>query len=86
MAGWQQIGTNAAWEEQPVGKAWKAEHRTDYDGIAWYRTAFTVLPGDGARQVRLLFGAVDEACTVWVDGSACGSRPRRRSPARWWYF
>ena len=44
-SGWQQIETNAAWEEQSVGKAWKAEHHTDYDGMAWYRTTFTVPPG-----------------------------------------
>ncbi len=74
-SGWQQIETNAAWEEQSVGKAWKAEHHTDYDGLAWYRTTFTVPPGDGARQVRLLFGAVDEACTVWVNGQKVLQRP-----------
>ncbi len=73
---WQEIGTNAAWEEQPVGKAWKAEHGgVDYDGIGWYRTTFAVPPGEGARQVRLLFGAVDEACTVWVNGQTVLERP-----------
>lgn len=72
---WQPIGTNAAWEEQPVGKAWKAEHGSDYDGVAWYRTAFTVPAGNSSRQVRLLFGAVDEACTVWMNGQQVLERP-----------
>ncbi len=74
-AGWLDTGTNSAWETQPPGVQWKAEHRADYDGIAWYRTTFTVPAGEAAAQVRLVFGAVDEAAKVWVNGTLVCERP-----------
>jgi beta-galactosidase/beta-glucuronidase len=43
------------------------------DEWLWYRRSFTApdLPGGG--RVLLHFGAVDQSCTVWVDGSEVGS-------------
>lgn len=65
---WPDIGTDTPWEDQPVGKQWQQEHGTPYPGSAWYRTAFQLKPDAAKPQVRLVFGAVDEACTVWVNG------------------
>lgn len=66
--GWHEIDSGDAWEELPVGKRRKTEHGTGYDGLAWYRTQFTVVSGEGDREVRLLFSAVNGGCTVWVNG------------------
>ena len=71
---WFDIATDRAWEDQDVGRRWKREHGEDYDGLAWYRTIFTTPPGSGKRR-RLLFGAVDEACIVWINGKLLLRRP-----------
>jgi hypothetical protein len=71
--GWAETEVSAPWEELAVGRQWRDEHAADYDGLAWYRTSFAV-PEDAGR-VRLIFGAVDEACTVWVNGRRLLDRP-----------
>ena len=72
---WLSISTDGPWEVQPVGKQWREEHRVDYDGFAWYRTTFEVKREAGKPQVRLVFGAVDEACVIWVNGRQLLERP-----------
>jgi hypothetical protein len=84
-SGWLDIATSGSWEMQAVGRRWKEEHGRDYDGLAWYRTAFTVArPGTAAR-VRLVFGAVDEACRVWLNGTPILARPypHQGNPDSW---
>ena len=58
---------DSPWEKQPVGQKWREAHGEDYDGIAWYRTRFTVPPDTRGKRIALVFGAVDEAATVWVN-------------------
>ncbi len=70
---WQETEVSGPWEELPVGEQWREEHGGDFNGLAWYRTVFTV-PEDADR-VRLIFGAVDEACTVWLNGENVLERP-----------
>ncbi len=72
---WLDITTNGPWEEQPVGKAWQAEHGSPYDGHAWYRKDFSVTPEQAAKNVKLVFGAVDEACKVFLNGKQILDRP-----------
>ncbi len=72
---WLSISTDGPWETQPVGKQWRETHRQDYDGIAWYRTAFEVERDAARPRVRLVFGAVDEACTIWLNGLKVLERP-----------
>ena len=64
---WAEIGVTSHWGEQPVGRAWKEKHGSDYQGIAWYRTRFKVEePGPDGRGL-LLFGAVDAAAQIWLN-------------------
>ncbi len=72
---WLNISTDDPWEVQPVGKQWRQEHGEDYNGFAWYRTTFEVKRDAGRPQVRLVFGAVDEACVIWVNGKKLLERP-----------
>jgi len=72
---WLDIGIDGTWEEQPVGKQWELEHGSGYNGFAWYRNRFTVPSSATLRKVVLAFGAVDEACKVWVNGQFVLDRP-----------
>ena len=73
---WFDIGTDGPWEQQSVGKQWKQQHGTDYDGFGWYRNrAVVVPPSDTPRKIILAFGAVDEACRIWVNGRSVLDRP-----------
>jgi hypothetical protein len=72
---WLNISTDEPWEAQPAGRQWRREHGEDYNGFAWYRTTFEVNREAGKPQVRLVFGAVDEACTIWVNGRKLLQRP-----------
>ena len=58
------------------GRQWKQDHENeDYNGPAWYRTRFEVAQDKVKSRVQLVFGAVDEACTVWVNGQELLERP-----------
>jgi hypothetical protein len=72
---WFSIGTESCWEKQPVGKQWEQQHGKQYDGFGWYRNQFTVSSSDSCKKIRLGFGAVDEACKVWVNGQLVLDRP-----------
>lgn len=74
-ASWLNISTDGPWEEQPVGTQWRDEHQADYDGLAWYRTTFETGAEGDRTLTRLIFGAVDEACVVWVNGVKVLDRP-----------
>ena len=74
------MATNRNWEN-PYGqyKIISPEIREltkNYDGIAWYATSVTI-PSDwfGKRDIFLYFGAVDESCTVYVNGEKAHYRP-----------
>ena len=72
---WYSISTGAAWEEQEVGKQYRTANKRDFDGFAWYRTTFTVPKPEKPSQVRLIFGAVDESCIIWLNGKEIHRRP-----------
>ncbi|MHC1785822.1 MAG: glycoside hydrolase family 2 protein [Christensenellales bacterium] len=53
---------------------------SDYHPILWYQRAFEV-PADMAKgRVLLRFGAVDESCTVYVNGHCCGGHKGGYTP------
>ncbi len=73
---WRNIRTEGPWEDQAVGRAWAAAHGgRGYDGVAWYRTRFRISPEEKGKRISLLFGAVDEACTIWLNGKRILDRP-----------
>ena len=89
--GWQKAGknyakwpyvmaTNRNWEKPYAHyKAISKEIREltkDYDGIAWYATEIKV-PADwfGKRSIYLYFGAVDDSCTIYINGEKAHHRP-----------
>jgi hypothetical protein len=62
---WDKIRTDAAWEGQ-IGRP--------YDGIAWYRVEFNVSHADAGRELAILFGAVDEAARIFLNGQPIAER------------
>lgn len=74
-SGWAAVNTVQTWEAQEPGLQWKARHGQDYDGLAWYRTSFQLDAAAKEGPVRLVFGAVDEACKVWLNGQLLLERP-----------
>lgn len=71
-ADWQPVRVDAAWENQAVGQKWKAAHGKDYDGLAWYRVRFNLPENLKGQRLALLFGAVDESATVYLNGQKIG--------------
>ena len=72
---WLKINVDQCWEKQPVGLEWQKQHNSQYDGEAWYRLVFNVPKSDNSKKVVLIFGAVDEACQIWVNGKKTLDRP-----------
>ena len=72
---WPRTQVYRWWERNDVGKRWKKEHGEDYDGVAWYRVRFTPPELPAGKRIKLLFGAVDESCKVWVNGKLVGEHP-----------
>jgi hypothetical protein len=71
---WPEIDISSPWEQQPPGKQWEQEHGQGYNGLAWYRTRFSLKPARPGERVSLLFGAVDEACVIWINGQSALTR------------
>ncbi len=61
----------AGWSPIQVGKFWE-EQGWDYDGVAWYRTHFTVNPLPD-QKILLAFGAADESAAVYLNGKKIGT-------------
>ena len=73
---WHDIGTTAGLgERRRPGSGGRPSTEQDYNGIAWYRTQLHRARRRSRGQVRLVFGAVDEACKVWLNGELILERP-----------
>jgi hypothetical protein len=72
---WYDIGVDSAYGKQPIGRQWAKDHGSDYLGVVWYRTTFSLKSNNAGKQIRLIFGAVDEACKIWVNGKLLLYRP-----------
>ncbi|MBM3499655.1 MAG: DUF4838 domain-containing protein, partial [Armatimonadetes bacterium] len=70
--GWQQPGrVDAAWKSISIHQAWEDQGYPGYDGYGWYALEAKLPAGSGGR-MWLLFEAVDERATVWLDGEEVG--------------
>jgi len=73
---WLAVGVDDSWQKQAVGKQWAKEHGdAGHDGFVWYRNQFEIPASESAQQYTLGFGAVDEACVIWVNGRKILTRP-----------
>ena len=67
---------DAAWSTIAVPGLWEEAGYPGMDGVAWYRTSFTLTAEEAQRGVRLAVGAVDDEDITWVNGIEVG-RTRR---------
>jgi len=72
-SGWQAAGTDAAsWDDMAVPGLWEASGWNGMDGVAWYRTTFTLTADEAARGATLGVGRIDDSDTTWVNGVEVG--------------
>jgi sialate O-acetylesterase len=70
---WASIRTPALWESAGYD---------GMDGIAWYRTAFTLTEEEARQPVRLSLGPIDDSDITWVNGVEIGRTTQRYADAR----
>ena len=73
---------DASWMTIRVPTHWEDGGWEGMDGIAWYRTAFTLTAPEARAGVRLGLGTIDDSDIAWVNGREVGrtvlawNRPR----------
>ncbi|MBO4303598.1 MAG: DUF4838 domain-containing protein [Lentisphaeria bacterium] len=81
------MATNSNWENphkhyKNISSAIR-EKTARYDGIAWYAVTLPKIPEEWkGRRIFLYFGAVDESCTVFINGKKAGERIYKK-PTDW---
>ena len=71
---------DASWATIAVPSLWEQAGYPDMDGIAWYRTSFTLTAEEAARGVTLGLGAIDDADISWVNGVEIGRTNNYSAP------
>ncbi|MBK7215173.1 MAG: hypothetical protein IPH88_18170 [Bacteroidales bacterium] len=60
------------WKKIHVLSLWESQGYTDYDGIAWYRTAVSVPDSLLDMDLNLLLGKIDDADETYLNGTLIG--------------
>ena len=63
---------DAAWPRLAVPGAWERSGYPGMDGVAWYRTEFTLTEREARRGARLSVGVIDDEDVTWVNGVEVG--------------
>ncbi|HYD53068.1 MAG TPA: sialate O-acetylesterase [Gemmatimonadaceae bacterium] len=63
---------DASWLTIRVPGLWETQGYEGMDGVAWYRTAFTLTAAEAAQGARLVLGAIDDDDVTWVNGVEVG--------------
>jgi hypothetical protein len=56
------------WARLLTGEAWERQGYPELDGVAWYRRRFVVPASWAGEPLHLVWSAVDDGFTLWVDG------------------
>ena len=60
-------GKTEGWAPLSTHDFWDLATGPRYEGDGWYAIDLTI-PGAGGKRVKLVFGAVDENYTLWING------------------
>jgi len=60
------------WRSIVAPKLWEQQGYDGMDGVAWYRTSFTLTEQEAARGARLSLGTIDDNDISWVNGVEVG--------------
>ena len=67
---WDTLRAGEWWEKQGYGGGPKKDdHKTGYNGIAWYRKLVTIPETMKGKTITLRFGAIDESGWIYVNGT-----------------
>jgi len=76
------VGTRAVWADPSLDDAswvtirtpalWETAGYDGMDGVAWYRTAFTLTDDEARQGARLSLGPIDDSDITWVNGAEVG--------------
>ncbi len=70
---WAEPGFDTSdWIGIPVPDLWEASGWVGMDGVAWYRTTFTLSEDEAAAGVLLGVGRIDDSDITWVNGRRVG--------------
>lgn len=61
----------SGWTKVSVPDHWERYDLASYDGVGWFSTTFEY--AGGSRPMALVFGGVDDAADVWINGVSVGS-------------
>lgn len=82
-AGWQAPKLKlSAWTPIRVPSLWEATGWTGMDGVAWYRTTFTLTADEAAAGVTLGVGRIDDSDITWVNGTQVGETRMQYNQSR----
>ena len=68
---------DSGWDRIPVDRNWESSGYDGMDGIAWYRTSFTLSAAQAKTGVTLGVGQVDDSDVTYVNGQAVGRTENR---------
>ncbi|PMQ03225.1 hypothetical protein DyAD56_21110 [Dyella sp. AD56] len=72
----------SAWADIAVPAYWETVGYDDMDGVAWYRTEFTLSAAEAAQGVTLGLGAVDDSDRSYVNGQLIGETEKQWNKPR----
>jgi sialate O-acetylesterase len=61
-----------SWAAIRTPSLWEAAGYEDMNGVAWYRTSFTLSDADARQPIRLSLGPIDDSDITWVNGVEVG--------------
>jgi sialate O-acetylesterase len=74
---------DASWTTIKVPGYWEGQGFEGLDGVAWYRTRFTLRAEEAAKGATLLMGPIDDDDISWVNGVEIGRTNGYNVPRRY---
>ena len=74
--------SDASWATIKTPALWETVGYDGMDGVAWYRTSFTLTDEEARQAVRLSLGPIDDSDITWVNGVEVGRTTQRYADPR----
>jgi len=71
-----------SWATIRTPSLWESAGYDGMDGVAWYRTSFTLSDDEARQTVRLSLGPIDDSDITWVNGVEVGRTTQRYADPR----
>jgi sialate O-acetylesterase len=63
---------DSKWATVPVPLLWERAGYEGLDGVAWYRTTFSLSDAEAYQDIRFALGKIDDDDITWVNGTEIG--------------